>query len=167
MHVKEIDLDRLYEVDPTVRAYMAGFFDGEGHVTIARRGNIKTTRNDSTPRRLVYALVAGVAQNVKAPVLLFHELFGGTFRIDTRKRQHKFGVHVTYEWSINGNLQVPVFLRWLRPYLRVKLSQADIAIDFANSSPNTMTEEVFDLFKERMLQARTNEAALEYMEKKA
>jgi hypothetical protein len=158
MRVKTIDLDRLMDVDPAVRGYMAGFFDGEGHVSIARRGSIRTSRVDPTLTRVVYALVAGMAQNVKAPLVLFNDLFGGTLRIDTRARVGKLGKHVTYEWNINGNLQVPTFLRWLRPHLRVKATQADIAIEFARSNPNDMTEEVFLQFKERMLTARMNEA---------
>jgi hypothetical protein len=161
MRVKTIDLDRLMDVDPAVRGYMAGFFDGEGHISIARRGNIRTSRVDPTLTRNVYALVAGAAQNTKAPLVLFNDLFGGTFRIDTRDRVGKHGKHVTYEWNINGNLQVPTFLRWLRPHLRVKRVQADIAIEFANANPNDMTEEVFLQFKERMIMARANEAETE------
>ena len=161
MRVKTIDLDRLMDVDPTVRGYMAGFFDGEGHITIARRGSIRTSRVDPTLTRVVYALVVGMAQNVKAPLILFNDLFGGTLRIDTRDRVGRHSKHVTYEWNINGNLQVPVFLRWLRPYLRVKAAQADIAMEFAKSNPNDMTEEVFLQFKERMFAARANEAELE------
>lgn len=160
MRIKTIDLDRLMDVDKAVRGYMAGFFDGEGHISIARRGVVRTSRVDPTLTRVVYALVAGAAQNVKAPLVLFNDLFGGTLRIDTRDHK-KHGKHVTYEWNIGGNLQVPVFLRWLRPYLRVKASQADIAIEFAHANPNDMTEEVFLQFKERMIAARTNEAAHE------
>src|SRR4051812_23835482 len=130
MRVKELDLDKLMAVPVSTRAYMAGFFDGEGHISIARRGSVRTSRTDPSKTKVVYALVAGAAQNVKAPLELFHNTFGGTFRIDTRTRADRFSKHVTYEWNIGGNLQVPIFLRWLRPYLLVKATQADIAIEF-------------------------------------
>jgi hypothetical protein len=167
MRVKEIDIDKLLEYPKEKRAYMAGFFDGEGHISIARRGMIHTSRDHSTPMRHVYALVAGAAQNKQAPLLLFYELFGGTLRIDTRAHKGRHSKQVIYEWNIGGNLQVPTLLKWLRPYLLVKLEQAAIAIEFAASDPNNMSEEMFLQFQKRMTDTRSNDAETEYRKETA
>jgi hypothetical protein len=163
MRVKEIDIEALAATLPEIRGYMAGFFDGEGHISIARRGWLKTTRDNSTPMRPVYSLVAGAAQNRKAPLLLFYDLFGGTLRIDTRIRAGKFGKQVIYEWTIGGKIQVPLFLRFLRPHLRVKDKQADIAVEFSRLSTDEVTEQVFEEFQAKMKLARANEAELEHI----
>ena len=162
MLVKEIDIDRLLDYPKEGRAYMAGFFDGEGHVSIAKRGLIHTSRDKSTPMRPIYGLVAGMAQNKKEPLILFHDLFGGTLRIDTRVRAQKHSKQVIYEWNIGGNIQVPRFLKWLRPYLLVKASQVDIALEFVGANPNDMSEDVLQKFKDRMISARSNDAETEY-----
>lgn len=163
MKVNKIDFEKLMDCNKEQHAYMAGFFDGEGHISIARRGAVHTSRNKSTPMRSVWGLVAGIAQNKKAPLVLFYDIFAGTLRIDTRVRVGRFGKQVIYEWTLGGNTAVPVLLKWLRPYLLVKRGQVDIALEFVDAGPNDMTEEVFLEFQQRMRNARSNEAEAEYM----
>lgn len=134
MLVKEFDIDKLLAVPETTKAYMAGFFDGEGSVSIASRGDMKCSRTDLTKTKRVFALVVHISQNSKPVLDLFYDLFGGTLRQDNRKRTgYSPRAHVMWEWSINGNKQVPLFLRFIKKYLIVKASEVEIALLFGNT----------------------------------
>ena len=132
MHVKHFDLDTLLQVDRETRAYMAGFFDGEGCVLIARRGVLK--RNATQQVERVFSLTATIAQGSKEVLELYHNLFGGVLHVDERKRGgFSPRDYQIWEWYINGNLQVPVFLQFIRPFVRVKHEELDVALKFAET----------------------------------
>ena len=146
MLVKTIDLDRLMAMPVATRAYMAGFFDGEGHVSIAKRGMMRCSRSDSTKTKRVYGLVAGVSQNSVEVLKLFSNWFDGTLRLDNRKRGGYTPRATTiWEWNIGGNLQVPVFLMILRPYLIVKAAEVDVALEFARNYKELDEEQINSL----------------------
>lgn len=142
MLVKQFDIDAIMAVPETTRAYMAGFFDGEGSVSISSRGVMKCSRTDPTKTKRVYGLVVHISQNSPKVLELYHDIFGGTFRRDNRKRAgYSPRAYVMWEWMIAGNLQVPVFLKWLRKYLVVKADEVDVALEFGDTYKELSDEE--------------------------
>jgi hypothetical protein len=100
----------------TELAWAAGFFDGEGHIAIHR------TRDTSS-----FSLNLSMAQVDPSPILDFQEILGigtiGPHR--TKQPNHKDAV-VWQSWGAKAG-EVLVLLR---PYLRHKATQADVAIAF-------------------------------------
>ena len=101
-------------------AYMAGLFDGEGCIHIAR---IHTKK-----RSLAYQLVCKVSM-YNLPVLeMLKECFGGSIRRESKDELHnKYGL--LHSWAIWGSSSI-AFLKQLMPYLRIKETQANLAIEF-------------------------------------
>lgn len=90
--------------------YCAGFFDGEGYVTIDVLGRVR----------------AGLAQKSREVLDLFGETFGlGTVLEKDPSRNPGFNWHVT------GRENILLFLRAIRPHLIVKADEVDIAIEAA------------------------------------
>lgn len=95
--------------------YHAGFFDGEGSIGIYKNGSS------------VWHLRTQVTQNISVEsTLLFEELrslYGGNLA------QMKSAIYqrgAAYNWQLNGANAV-AFLDIIRPHLRLKAEQADIA----------------------------------------
>jgi hypothetical protein len=92
-------------------AYMAGFFDGEGHISIAKRAS-------GTGSLTVQVC------NTNAEVLEgFRSVYGGA--VNDVTRNHK----PTWKWTVCSSAASD-FLRDVLPYLIVKREQAEIAIRF-------------------------------------
>lgn len=87
--------------------WAAGFFEGEGCITMAR---IKSQKCD----KLTTAKI--VLGNTDRPLVEFFKfLWGGTFRV----RKKKLGYKQVYEWVLMGK-QVWIFLTDLKPYFKSK-----------------------------------------------
>lgn len=96
-------------------AYLAGFFDGEGCISITY--NIK---------RRNYCLSISIA-NVKPNVLLdFHHIFGGNLHYSVTKQKNRRN---SWRWEINGKSGGD-FLTTLFPYLVLKKEEARLALEF-------------------------------------
>ena len=116
----------------TELAWAAGFFDGEGCIHIGRL----TARGHTN-----YQLIIRVSQRTREPVDEFQRLFGG-FVSTTRASSHP---HKTqWLWGCS-NAQAGKVLAQLLPFLIVKKSQAELAVEFqalrserkANTDPET------------------------------
>lgn len=109
--------------DPKVDlSYVAGFFDGEGCVRVARNGGRGFT------------LSAQITQNEHATsTALFAELkdtFGGSISKQTALR-------TKLNWQVTGQNALG-FLSAILPYLRLKGDQARVAVDwFSKREPVT------------------------------
>ena len=91
-------------------AYLAGFFDGEGCITVNANGGITL--------RVI---------NTSKPVLdLFKEILGGSIGDRTQKVNKR-----QYAWSAYGNTAYKI-LHALYPYLIEKQDQADLALEWFN-----------------------------------
>lgn len=104
-------------------AYAAGFFDGEGSVTITRGGYISATNGKWYP-----SLRIRVAISNTNPVCLkwLHRHFGGSIRAyEGRKPHHRRLMH----WHLAA-AEAVAFLTAIRPYTRMKAEQIDIALHF-------------------------------------
>lgn len=99
-------------VDSCDIAWAAGFFDGEGCIRIAKRDK-------------VFQLLIGVSQKVRAPIEDFVAIMGiGTVKTFNYTNG---GFEVRY----CGSKAVEV-LKIMRPHLRLKAVEADLAIEFQN-----------------------------------
>jgi len=92
----------------TELAWTAGFFDGEGSITISPRGN-------------THYLKVGATQRDIRPLLKIQEWFGGSVGSPYGNGVRNYSV---------GNAAAGVFLETIRPYLVVKAEQADVALQF-------------------------------------
>lgn len=94
----------------TELAYLAGFFDGEGCVSVRRS-------NDS------YSMAVEVTQLNPSPLIRFQKRFGGRVYMKRDKR----GYRPLFAWQIVASGAVKV-LEALRPYLDGKAEEADVAL---------------------------------------
>ena len=99
------------------RAYAAGFFDGEGTVTIR-------TELRKTCKTHVLQIAIGITD--RAPLEWMSERFGGNIRgpVIRASERHK----PIYFWQLSA-AKAGTFLEEVRPYLLLKAKQADIALE--------------------------------------
>lgn len=100
-------------------AYTAGIFDGEGYITILLLNTYK-------PKGKTHQLSVGMTITDRATVAELQREWGGTLVTDPRYYPNR---KVLYMWRATGPTAV-VFLKAIRPYLRIKHHQADIAFEF-------------------------------------
>lgn len=96
--------------------YAAGFFDGEGSVSISYLAN-KTGRG-------WWRVVAVVAQNDRRPLDALKERWGGFIG---ERRTPEGRTH--FDWRVTTKL-AHLFFEEIRPYLIVKAEAVDIALSF-------------------------------------
>ena len=99
-------------MDNTELAYLAGFFDGEGSISI-----IKTKAGHS--------LVLSVSQLNPEPLMLLQKQFGGSLHRQPDRR----GNRAMIVWATAARRAL-MALHQLRPFLRVKADEADLGIAF-------------------------------------
>ena len=100
-------------------AYLAGIFDGEGSIVIGRVNR----RDRPNPSHVLFCRVAMCTPYIPG---LFMFRFQGNIR--TFKPSNP-NWNRQWAWSISGCKAVD-FLKTIRPYLRLKKSEADLAIIF-------------------------------------
>jgi hypothetical protein len=100
-------------IDP-LDAYLAGFFDGEGSISIIRR------------KPHGHVLHVDVGQIDRRPLELLRSRFGGSIQL---QRRHSFGRRDLWYWKTGSQNAVP-FLEAMLPYLIVKREQAELALRF-------------------------------------
>ena len=91
------------------KAYFAGFFDGDGSVTICKREGRKTNHSAT------HYMLVQITNFVKEPLELVSEIFGGSFHpVKTDKSS-------AWKWSLTGE-KARIFLENIYPYLIVRES---------------------------------------------
>lgn len=96
--------------------YLAGFFDGEGTISLGRY------KNDGGGYRLAIA----VSQNERSPLEMFQATFGGRiYEQKWEKAQRAF-----YSWQVTNRVDRLKCLEMLSPFLIVKKREAEIALAF-------------------------------------
>lgn len=103
------------------KAYIAGLFDGEGHVFITedKRPNYKTS---------LHILRTGVTNTHKETIEWLFSKFPTTLSKRVRHKEHPKW-KPCYFWEASSNLAKD-FLETILPYLRIKKRQAELAIEF-------------------------------------
>lgn len=100
------------DLSPVDAAYLAGFIDGEGSIMLYMRRDVVAIR--LTASNTVKAILDWIATTT------------GIGRVQHMRAESP--VHAaSYAWQANGDGAVSV-LRQIRPYMRVKVAQADLAI---------------------------------------
>jgi hypothetical protein len=103
-------------------AYIAGLFDGEGCVVIAKR----VIARHRTPARHQYILMVSLT-NTNRPILdRLKEMFGGVIVTAKHKKSHWLPC---YTWSITARRGAR-FLRRIHRRVRIKSAQVDLALNF-------------------------------------
>jgi hypothetical protein len=97
--------------------WCAGFFDGEGSICIALANRRRGSGSHS------YCLHVSLSQNIRELLEGVQIQFGGTI---TFKRKQPRPV---WDWTVCGE-NAAQFLKAIRPFLRRKDKEADVAIEF-------------------------------------
>ena len=107
------------DISETEKAYIAGFLDGEGNITIlARNRNIK---------RISYGLYVGFTNRDLRPLLAIKKKYGGN--LFWKKRYSKKHSQA-FELRIGNRKTVVDLLTDALPYLMCKKEQAELGLAF-------------------------------------
>lgn len=102
------------------KAYLAGVVDGEGCI------GINKTRNKSVRHKHPYYQVRlRIAMTTEEPIKSIESWCGGIVSLTKRKGSHK----PIYEWFLLNDKAITV-LKIIKPYLKVKQKQVEVAINF-------------------------------------
>lgn len=108
--------------------YAAGIFDGEGCVNLAHNKSWSNIRYENAAPRIT--IQCSVVNTYRPLIKWFEKTFGGRLRtnrnIKKLRPEHKMG----YVW-LKSEQEAAIFLRSVRPFLKVKHKQADLAIRLA------------------------------------
>jgi hypothetical protein len=104
---------------PMELAYLAGVLDSDGSITIVRQHP-----NRLYPDSYTYSEHVQVGQCSREAVDLFHLYWPGEFRVRDKKPGHWRPLFV---WR-TSNIRAAACIKALRPYLRIKSRQADLAL---------------------------------------
>ncbi len=104
--------------------WCAGFFDGEGSVSIP----LGKRSGASGMAAMQYWLQINVTQNRRVPLELIKERFGGRIARVSQPADKKL-VRPIWRWIADADVAV-AFLQVIRPHLRIKGKAADIAFEF-------------------------------------
>lgn len=114
---EEERMTRMHDI-----AWAAGFFDGEGCVSIAKSAR----KGQPLP---YYRAELIVANTSREPLDRFEILFGGRVVV---VRPAKHNRKLTYGWKTTGTAHTAQVLRELLPWLTVKRGQALLVLEFAS-----------------------------------
>ena len=114
----------MFKVKNTKLAYLAGFFDGEGCISI--------TKGKNHLGNIQYSLRV-IVSNTNDYVL---QLYKFSFGERIQKRKHnKPEWRDCYAWELSSNRAYD-FLKCVYPYLALKKPQADLAFEFQKNQSN-------------------------------
>lgn len=104
-------LDNGYLIELTVAeaSYLAGIFDGEGYINLAKRKYIHFRLGIANTHR---PLIEWIASKIQGSKVYTHKSKNPQWRDD-------------YRWCLDGNLRVRSVLKVLFPYLIVKREKAE------------------------------------------
>ena len=104
-------------------AWLAGFLDGEGHLTI----RYQRSKRDCLVTSTVATIAVSQAHPREAILYWMKESFGGTISCSSTGPRSAFH-NKAYRWSITGAGAVEICRR-VFPYLRLKRRQAELIIE--------------------------------------
>jgi hypothetical protein len=119
--VAELDLDAVTALSVADRAYIAGFFDGEGSVGLY-------------PKKSGFALKVSFTQRKPTVLLWLHSVFGGAFVTIPSAGQSKQYYELRYE----SRESALIVLKVIAPYVREKREQVELVLShYADHSNKT------------------------------
>lgn len=106
----------------TLYAYLAGVIDSDGYISIKRSTyHARTQGKDWNP---AYQEVVGIKQVAPEAIDMLHATFGGYRGMQAPNTKNG---HPLHSWQVT-NRQAAALLAALRPHLRIKTRQADLAL---------------------------------------
>ena len=108
-------------MDKLKLAYLSGFLDGEGSISIHKILRKRNNKKYVSPDHFV---LVQVSQQSPKPLELYKSIFGGTICTTTTKYGNK-----VWRYSI-ASKKAKVLLENLYPYIILKKGQAKLALDF-------------------------------------
>ena len=114
----------------TTLAYLAGIIDADGFVTIHR--SVRASR-------VYHAPCIGIAGTDRQPHDLAAGLWGGTVR---RYQPKVLRYRAQFHWQRQGTSAVAAIMA-VRPYLRIKAEQADLALELWESIEDGRSDDPF------------------------
>ena len=116
-------------------AWAAGFFDGDGYVTI--------NRGFRQNKYICHILFVGSNHVAPEPLEALAKLFGGVVVLDQNSlKPSEFNRKPRYRWKITGD-KAKEALICMMPYFRNKQQAAEIGIELANTlNKGSVTPEV-------------------------
>lgn len=142
--VKPLVIERLISLTSEERAYIAGFFDGEGSIGVYNK----------RPGCYSYRLV--IAQRRPEVLVWLWECLGGALRCVVRHDRNDTAYH---ELAIDHRQHIAAILRILLPYLRVKKLEADLMLRFMNGERSIDIVTKMSEEKRRVVRLHTEGAA--------
>ncbi len=121
----------------TNAAYLAGFMDGEGTFSIVKTHQIRRHVDGTKVKNVRYHLHVKITNTDKKVLDWIVEHFGG--QLSERKRIE--GEKRKWELTISGNSSMEKFILSILPYLKVKILQAMVALDFVRLHGQEVPEE--------------------------
>lgn len=114
-------------------AYVGGFFDGEGSVTIHE--NCRPSPRGKRPNHTLQVSIGNTDPRV---LIRLHSVFGGGLCYRERKnpRERKF-----CQWSVRAARALP-FLEAIQPFVRMKCDQVAVAIAYQRTKCHHGPDEV-------------------------
>lgn len=121
----------MIELPEITKAWMAGFFDGEGSIIIERH-NPRPLKGYPSPRYTLRVMAVNTVYSALEPFKMY---FGGQL-IKTKRGTNR----PIYLWEIRSRLAMK-FLEVMLPYFKLKQKQAELGIFFQNK---LQPRQVFD-----------------------
>lgn len=112
-------------------AYIAGFFDGEGCVTISKQTERPNAKRQNGRSR--FALQVSLTQKSRDTLDWVSLLFGGRVGF----HQAKTIKFLCYRWTLTKKKDQQIFLRAILPFLRLKKAQAEYALQYLETVRDT------------------------------
>ncbi len=105
-------------------AYIAGFFDGEGSITIHE--NCRPSPRGKSPNHTLQISIGNTDPTI---LVLIHKQFGGSFseRKVTKPNHRRF-----FQWTVRAAAAKP-FLEAIEPFVVMKKKQVQTALEFQNA----------------------------------
>lgn len=149
-----MDLDAILALSPADRGYIAGFFDGEGSVTVHDK------KRDAPTFRVT------ITQNRIGVLVWLHSLFGGHITgydyVSKTPNGSKYKQNSHY-WNLNGVDAPKLFLKFVLPNLRVKREEV-LEILHLIEHRHTMSQREKDELYDRVKVIRAEGSALRVVE---
>ena len=135
-------------------SYLAGLFDGEGTICI-QKDSRPLAKDNGRNWNPIYNVTFRIGMIDKKAIEGFKEFFKVGF-IDCEKSYHKF--RPMWRYAIRAKDDAKLVIEAIRPFLRVKRPQADLALRYFADCPSKrgqyLTPEVLRLKEQYFLQMR-------------
>lgn len=122
----------------TYWAYVAGIMDADGCFMITKH-NRKTpkrrwnTVEERSPTYMISLKIAMIEE--EAIKFIVDELGFGKYHLDSARRDRKNSKPI-FQWYLRGKKEVPVFLKKVIPFLKVKKERAKFLLEYCNNMEN-------------------------------